>query len=165
MKIKKAIELCKSRKQLVIYDEHTKGGGLRQWCSDGAATYLMIGAPYLDRETISPLYDITDKVVISQGDLLDYDTSDYNGGDEVLVPMPLTINHYGKTLQPLKGKNGVVWINAQYLLPLADDKGLQLVVRSKGKTPFVVAMDGLFAEAIIMPIQTDGLMRELHKLI
>lgn len=165
MKIKKAIELCKSRKQLVIYDEHTKDGGLRQWCSDGAASYLMLGAPYLDKDTISPLYDISDKVVISQGEMIGYDTSDYCSDDEVVVPLPVSIIHYGKTLQPLIGKSGAVWINAQYLLPLADDKGLRLVVRSKGKTPFVVAMDGLFAEAIIMPIQTDDLMRELRKLI
>jgi len=154
MKIKAVAALCSKVKQIVIQDQRT-----RQWIGDGAAAYVLPdNFPELDEASVCTMFDIeTEKAAnyyIRRESLSGFSTVDNDDEEEWLdysENRRLLID--GKDLLPVTmSQCKTFFIQTKYLKPLADTEQLQLFLRGGGTDrPYIVAKDGMFVVAIIMP--------------
>lgn len=166
MKIKSAVSICLRNEALCLWDETVgETGEVRQWIGDGSALYLLEGMPYLDENTIFPVFDITGKkqeklYFKKEAFPATVDPGDRRGGEMEATPEALSINYGGNTYIPYTAAGGkCVYINREYMAPFADKReGLALVIReTEGGTPYLVVMFGLLTIGIIMPFDPRSL--------
>lgn len=157
MKVKKAVDICKKRNIIRLYDSDDG-----QWLSDGSAVYPLFELPDFTEETICLAYDINMKkaasMVISRYPALPegIDFSDAPKNEKQVVEGPMELNYKGQWLKPIVTSQGIEFINGEYLKPLSDisDQGLLFFERitDNGNKYFAVKQ-GLLIVAIIFPMR------------
>lgn len=151
MKLQKVISLCKKEKVMRLYDrlmdaEYADDGTLAEGCepymeqyiSDGGAVYPLEGLPELDFDTLFTLYDISEsdaeKIMFNRSAFPEgVDIGDVVDGEQQLEKPNIAISAGGADLLPFQTSGGMVFINAKYMGPLADD--LDLLEVHERRTP------------------------------
>lgn len=162
MKIKAVAGLCARVKQIVIHDQ-----GVRQWIGDGMAAYqLPDNFPEINESSACMLFNIeTDKAAdyyIRRRELPGFNVADDDDGEEYLeydTDRRLIVD--GKDLLPVSMPHRKTYfIQTKYLKPLKDAEQLQLFLRDAASdTPYIVAKDGMFVVAVIMPTRIKASAR------
>ena len=159
MKIKKAFDICKKAKTIILYRNRL---GDVQMLSDGVAIYPLDSLPELDEEFICQLYDINDKqrekirFTIDEPLPFDYEFADTDPAETVTQIMDFSIKMDGcGVLLPIVTESGLKFINNIYLTPFSDtDSGdIHYFLRQTpdGREYFAVKV-GLLLYAIITPV-------------
>lgn len=158
MKLKKVISLCHQRKTFRLFDKISENGEIVQWMGDGCAAYPLNGLPILDEETLCAVFDISEKQLkntsirrLTMPDVLNIGDTDPD--ERVLKDDDFSIIYGGTELQPLKTRNGIIFIQRKYLAPLEDVLDMvQLYERERpdGQS-YIVAKTGLLIAAAIFP--------------
>lgn len=156
MKIKKAFDICKKAKTIILYRL-----GDVQMLSDGVVIYPLDSLPELDEEFICQLYDINDKqrekirFAIDEPLPFDYDFADTDPAETVTQIMDFSIKMDGcGVLLPIVTESGLKFINNIYLTPFSDtDSGdIHITLRrtGSGKEYFALKV-GMLLYAVILP--------------
>ena len=158
MKLKAIGAITNKVKQLVLLDD-----GQRQWVGDGYAFYLLPESlGQLTEKTACAIFDIPEEKAANwrikrQKMPESFDTSDEGSEEEIVVYdtfRRIMFNGYDM-LPATSGFGKTYFIQAKYMKPLTDaDPVLALRYTGKG-LPYFVAKEGMFAEAIIMPMKTS----------
>lgn len=122
MKIRKVIDICKRSGNVLLFE-----GEKEQWISDGHAIYSMFNLPQFDEDSLCKTYDITDKqkkkiIFRHEMDLpSSYDFSDVIRDESMVQSGSMYIVDGGRSLIPYTASQGVVFVDAKYLQPFADE--------------------------------------------
>ena len=157
MKLKAIGAITNKVKQLILLDD-----GPRQWVGDGYAFYLLPESLGQQTEkTACAIFDIPEEKAaawrMKRQEMPDaFDTTDEGTEEEIVVYdtfRRIMFNGYDM-LPATSGFGKTYFIQAKYMKPLTDaDPILALRYTRKG-TPYFVAKEGMFAEAIIMPMKS-----------
>lgn len=156
MKIRKIIDICKKNGNIIIFES-----GKEQWISDGCAVFPMFNLPKFDKNSLCKTYDITDKQtnkIIFRHEMglpSSYDFNDVSVGENIVERGPVCIVDAGRSLIPYATSQGVVFIDAKYLQPLADiENGMLELYERKAKNGqiYFAAKTGFMLVGIIMPV-------------
>ncbi len=154
MKISKIESLCKNAKRIMIFNTPTV-----QWISDGHALYPLYGLPKLEANNIFVIFDIPEdkrgKIYFDEHRELPsrLDISDSTENEREIMPEGVTLIYYGKTLLPIRGSQGIIFLDKKYLEPFGDLKhGYTLFERvfSDGRS-YVAVKDGMLLAGLILP--------------
>lgn len=158
MKLKAIGAITNKAKQLVLLDD-----GERQWVGDGYAFYLLPESlGQLTEKTACAIFDIPEEKAaawrIKRKEMPDaFDTTDEGTEEEIVVYdtfRRIMFNGYDM-LPATSGYGKTYFVQTKYMKPLTDaDPVLALRYTGKG-LPYFVAKEGMFAEAIIMPMKTS----------
>jgi len=158
MKIKKIASICSKTKFFQIYDRIGPTGEITQWLGDGFAMYPLNGLPILDEESLSAMFDITEKKrekLFIRRDVMPDTVSiaDVEPGDRRLSEGEISVVYGGTVLKPLYTRNGIAFIKSLYLSPLEDEMDfLQFFERDAPQGgSYIVAKAGLMIVAVILP--------------
>lgn len=151
MKIKSIAALCKKVRHAVIMDSASADGSIVQFIGDGNAAYICDGLPTVEEESLLAIFDVPQEQRIT------WHVKRSNVYDMLLTSndMPLYesrvhITYGGKELIPLyTHTRRIVFIDAKYLAPLADNPTMELYLRNANSTPVVAAKTGFIDLAII----------------
>lgn len=165
MKFNALVQLCKSSKQIVVYNEDQSGA---QWISDGRAIYPLYNFPKLTRENIFRIMDVPedkqDKFFYREGSLPKdvFSFEDMDPTENALETGKVGIETRGILFIPLKTQNGISFINYKHLSPFSDaDNGYQLFERiSKNGIIYIAVKIGFMLAGIVIPY-TEILTKEL----
>ena len=163
----KVIDLCKKQKGLVLY---TTDQG--QWIATGAAVYPFLCEQQLSPATLRAVYSIPEEVNIREEKQLPnlFNFEDVEEGEKPAVYEPIQLSPIGGAIC-LKTRDGVKFVDPKYLKPLEAGKNGESVLyerASVGGYVYIVAKQGMMAEAIIMPAQgviTEGWLDDLAMLL
>lgn len=157
MKLKAIGAITNKVKQLILLDD-----GPRQWVGDGYAFYLLPESlGQLTEKTACAIFDIPEEKAaawrMKRQKMPDaYDTTDEGTEEEIVVYdtfRRIMFNGYDM-LPATSGFGKTYFIQTKYMKPLTDaDPVLALRYTGKG-LPYFVAKEGMFAEAIIMPMKS-----------
>jgi hypothetical protein len=157
MKLKAIGAITNKVKQLILLD-----AGPRQWVGDGYAFYLLPESlGQLTEKTACAIFDIPEEKAaawrMKRQEMPDaFDTTDEGTDEEIVVYdtfRRIMFNGYDM-LPATSGFGKTYFLQAKYMKPLTDaDPVLALRYTRKG-TPYFVAKEGMFAEAIIMPMKS-----------
>ena len=157
MKLKAIGAITNKVKQLILLDD-----GPRQWVGDGYAFYLLPESlGQLTEKTACAIFDIPEEKAaawrMKRQEMPDaFDTTDEGTDEEIVVYdtfRRIMFNGYDM-LPATSGFGKTYFLQAKYMKPLTDaDPVLALRYTRKG-TPYFVAKEGMFAEAIIMPMKS-----------
>lgn len=158
MKLKKVTSLCGKSKCYRLFDKIDSTGEITQWLGDGYAIYPLNGLPILDEESLCAVFDISEKqrenISVRRAAMPEsVNTDDTDPAERVLKDDDFSIIYGGTELQPLKTRNGIMFIQRKYLAPLEDV--LDMVQLYERVTPdgqtYVAAKAGLLIAAVIFP--------------
>lgn len=157
MKVKKAVDICKKRNVLRLYDSADG-----QWLSDGGVIYPLFELPEFTEDTICLAYDINIKKAASMVITRDHNLpeginfEDAAKDEKQVVEGPMDLNYRGQWLKPIITSQGIEFINGEYLKPLSDisDEGLLFFERiSDSGNKYFAVKQGLLIVAIIFPMR------------
>ena len=160
MKINALIKLCKNKGAFCLYDRVNDEGGItEQWLGARGTAYPLSGLPYLTEDNIIALFDITEKqrekIHISHGPLPESLSFEHTDDGEIMLDREImTMGYGGRIVRPLITRNGLEFIDNDFLTPLADVADtLELFERqsSDGRTYFAAKM-GLMVVGIFTPL-------------
>ena len=158
MKLKKVTSLCGKSKCYRLFDKIDSTGEITQWLGDGYAIYPLNGLPILDEESLCAVFDISEKqrenISVRRAAMPEsVNTDDTDPAERVLKDDDFSIIYGGTELQPLKTRNGIMFIQRKYLAPLEDV--LDMVQLYARVTPdgqsYIAAKTGLLIAAVIFP--------------
>ena len=158
MKLKKVASLCGKSKCYRLFDKIDSTGEITQWLGDGYAIYPLNGLPILDEESLCAVFDISEKkrenISVRRAAMPEsINADDTDPAERVLKDDDFSIIYGGTELQPLKTRNGIIFIQRKYLAPLEDV--LDMVQLYERVTPdgqtYVAAKAGLLIAAVIFP--------------
>lgn len=118
----------------------------------------MNGLPILDEESLCAVFDISEKqrenISVRRAAMPEsVNTDDTDPAERVLKDDDFSIIYGGTELQPLKTRNGIMFIQRKYLAPLEDV--LDMVQLYERVTPdgqsYIAAKTGLLIAAVIFP--------------
>ena len=158
MKLKKVASLCGKSKCYRLFDKIDSTGEITQWLGDGYAIYPLNGLPILDEESLCAVFDISEKkrenISVRRAAMPEsINADDTDPAERVLKDDDFSIIYGGTELQPLKTRNGIIFIQRKYLAPLEDVLDMvQLYERERpdGQS-YIVAKTGLLIAAAIFP--------------
>lgn len=170
MKIKGIADVCKEREGAVILEKYDQQGELqRQFIMtvNGQALYPIDGMPQIDENTILTIFDIPKdkrsgwevRREALEPDRLKRVLADYDDSDRDVKLEGITIAHKGDMLVPFLTQYGAVFIRADYLKPIKDErKSLEFWAReiTPGSPPILIAKVGMqLVAAIASMVITD----------
>lgn len=155
MKLKAAGAFLARRKNMVLLDD-----GGKQWIGDGSNFYLLpedLGR--IDGKIACAIFDIEKEKaanwkIIRRDFPEGYDTSDTAYEDMLDYDLSCRILFNGQELLPAGAKGKTYLIPVKAMKPLSADVPNLAVRHHPGGAPYLVAKDGMFTEAIIMPVVT-----------
>jgi hypothetical protein len=175
VKIKAVAVLCKKDQMIRLCDMYEDDDHVTQWVGDGSALYPLHGLPHLETETICTIFDFSEKDISNSiirhtrpPEGLNF--NDMEPGEILLKPPTISLVIAGKILKPLQTSQGVVFIDSQYLSPLADilkSRSLRLYERtSENGEIYIAAKNGLLLAGIIIPtnIINDAFLEQIELL-
>lgn len=162
MKLKKVAALCSRQGVFHLYDEVDDDGELvRQWLGDYGAIYPLYGLPVLDEENLCTMFDISEKKrkkcsFRRERAPRSFCLDDNEPGEQCLYSDWPTVEYNGFVVKPLSTREGIVFIQNAYLVPLEDmEDYLRLFERrTEDGQRYIVAKNGMEIAAIIMPMDT-----------
>ena len=159
MKLQKVKGLCAKRKTAYIFNKTNELGELEgQYISSGNAIYEITDERTLRTSSLCAMWDILgvqrEKWSIAINDLPESINCDWGLGETgAAKEFGTTIEVGGVDYIPFKISRGLVFINAEYLKPIADE--IEKIVFGErvmaDGTPYIVAMNGLMFVAAFMP--------------
>ena len=161
MKIKNLASLVNKSKTLVLYspdEEHPAP----QWAGDGSAFYSLAGLPKMTTAHVFRAMDIPEnkaagidaQVKPLPAALIPYmrELGDTTGMREI-IPGDETFTYKGYVLCPFTTRdNSSYLIQTKYIKPLDNIDKLSFWLAATGAARFIVAYDGLFPVAILLPM-------------
>lgn len=161
MKHKTLFNLCKACGIFCLFD-HTDAetGTVSQWLGSGSFAYPIFKLPYLTKEFLIEMLDLTSKQVEKitfrhlpnlpgTVSFLDSDPSDI-----LLCQNFPRFIHNGDVVQPLSTSAGLKFIDMSYLTPLSDIEDLELYERrGTDNKIYFVAKVGLLVVGVILPTE------------
>lgn len=159
MKIKKIIQICKTKKQLILYDDLQRK---MQWISDGSCIYPLADMAEFNAQTLCKAHDITEsqasKMLLRDHEQLPkiFDYSDSNNFEVEVIKNPIRLMQDGKSVIALETEEGAIFIDSLYLTPLSDyaESDLKIFHRTATNgTSYFAVKYGLILVAIITPIK------------
>ena len=125
MKLKKVASLCGKTKMFCLYDRAERDDVVSQWLGDGYAIYPITGLPYMDEENIYSMFDISakqqEKIIFRHGPAPEgINLDDVDPTERRLSDDGLSVVYDGGILKPLQTRNGISFIQNEYLSPLED---------------------------------------------
>ena len=161
MKIKNLASLINKSKTPVLYspdEEHPAP----QWAGDGSALYSLAGLPKMTTAHILRTMDIPDNKAADidaqakplPATFLPYlrELNDTTGMREI-IPGGETFTYKGYELCPFTTRdNSSYLIQTKYIKPLDNIDKLSFWLAATGAARFIVAYDGLFPVAILLPM-------------
>ena len=159
MKLKKVAAICDKTGLFHLYDQVDGTGTFeRQWLGDGYAAYPIDGMPYLDPDNLCAMFDITEK----RKEKLSFRQTNVSGNinwedadpsEHYLEDPKLCLRYGGRTILPLRTRDGVTFIQDKYLAPLDNLDYMHLYERqAKDGGVYIVAKIGMVVQAVIMPM-------------
>lgn len=151
MKIKSIAALCKKVRHAVIMDSASADGSIVQFIGDGNAAYICDGLPTVEEESLLAIFDVPQEQRntwhVKRSNVYDMLLT---SNDMPLYESRVHITYGGKELIPLyTHMRRIVFIDAKYLAPLADNPTMELYLRNANSTPVVAAKTGFIDLAII----------------
>lgn len=162
MKFNKIARLCKETGCVQLYtDEHNN-----QYLSNGIALYPIYGLPLLDIENVKNLMGLNDtqretwsfKV---NNEINTIYTDDTYNGEELLQPLPISLNWKGNILGCYASSTGIFMVNRKHIETLSCNGEIELFLRINivDSLPcyIIVAKSGLINYGAItpFPVQQD----------
>lgn len=150
MIIKRIAALCKAAKNIILMD--CDDG--TQWVGDGRGFYQLVGMPELGEQSICAVMDIPQEkaaeMEITRREMPEYYNPEKAGGVSGYLEFDdgNCVTFMGKTLMPVKNREGIRFIQPKYLKPLGDLDNITLESGTGGR--FLIANDGMFPVAIIL---------------
>jgi len=153
MKLKQIEAILKAEKTIIVAETPEC-----QWLGNGAVFYPVYNLPKLTCENIFTMFDIAedkrDKFYFKETVIPEhYNLADGDESEQILDRGKIAMYADGRTLEPLKTSQGLVFINSRYLKPFAGiDGGYELYERTdaSGKS-YIVAKSGFMLLGIILP--------------
>lgn len=156
MIIKRIAALCKAAKNIILMD--CDDG--TQWVGDGKGFYQLVGMPELGEQSICAVMDIplekAAEMKITRQKMPEYYNPEKAAGMSGYLEFDggNCITFMGKTLMPVKNRDGIRFIQPKYLKPLGDIDNITLESGTGGR--FLIANDGMFPVAVILVEQVAG---------
>ena len=157
MKFKKIVGICKSRKQMVIFEKDKE-----QWLGDLVGSYPLFEIPYLTEVGLQRICDITDaqwdKIIFDRKSFPDgYNFGDADECESVCEIGDISVHYRGVHVTPVHTEEGIMFIDGKYLEPFSDMPERELYLREteKGQKYFAVK-NGMLIFGIIMPLREMG---------
>jgi hypothetical protein len=174
MKMKALAALCKKESTYHLFDRkrdyNENKPVLQQWLGVGGALYILPDLPYLSEGHIAALFDVAEskKGLIKTGEFPEsLCGEDSCPGECLLDPEEITITYGERIVRPYMTREGLEFINVEFLKPLAD-YGVYLELyerRTDSGQLYFAAKNGLMLVGIIMPVRIDeGLVDDMEKL-
>lgn len=162
MKIKKISSVVTTGGSIYLEDIG-EGDGKTQWVGDGCAMYQLGNVPYLEKSNIFPLFDIDkkklDKISCFHNSIYpDFKrlVADNCQQEERVKETQVAVRLSGRTITALAPERSMPFlINAKYLNPLSDIEQRSLWLRHTEGREYIVAKDGMFTVAIILPMKSS----------
>lgn len=161
MKFKTLAALCKRNHRFIVYDLICPDTGelTEQWMGDGRAAYALESLPALSESVLCAMLDITAKqkenIFFSHTAAPTESISfrDFDQGEKLVEPQEVRIIVGGYELISFMTRQGLVFIDAEYITPLTDvADNIEYYHRVSGDNrPYIVAKVGMFMVAVIMP--------------
>ncbi|MCL1994651.1 MAG: hypothetical protein FWG63_00425 [Defluviitaleaceae bacterium] len=156
IKLKTVAQICKKEGYLGLCD-----GNDQQWVNTNNAFYPLGNLPKLDINNLATIFDFTEKQLestITKHFSLpeEFNFSDVCKNEKFVYPAQdfgdiLTINFGEERLMPVTATEELVFLNADYLKPLAKLDELDFYERRMGTIRYFVVKRGLFVVAVILP--------------
>lgn len=168
MKIKQVENILKGTKYITLYNDENC-----QWVSDGNAVYPLYNMPWLDQESLFTMLDVPsdsrNKYTFRCFKLstVSLNFADVVPGEKVLDRNMMTLNVKGRTIEPLKTSNGIIFLDIKYLKPFADEQSVELYERgTENGVTYIAVKSGLMLLGIIMPFDPldDTFVEQLAEL-
>lgn len=134
MKLSKIKALCKSTKNLVIFNELTPDGELRaQWVSDGQGMYPLAGMLTVTPEQMKSILDLKDVNTRTENLPVEFcGRLDRTADMETLTEMLIVLRARGTALWPLQTEAGdIVLINEARIAPFFSSDTIFTLIRSE----------------------------------
>lgn len=152
MVLKKLARLCARQGMLLLCD---RADGT-QWAGTSAALYALNGLPTLGLGSLCVMLDIppekaAEMITRHMSFPEAYETEESAAARQLFFDMDDSICYHGANMLPCGDEEELFFIDPEILKPLSDCEALRLHARSRGKTPYIVAYDGLFPVAVLMP--------------
>lgn len=162
MKLSALWKLCKSEKTMTIYQEEE---GCRQFLQVGGGIYPLKGLPWLDKEGLLTMLDVTedkrdeyDVHTVSMTEDIERYVQDNEGSDHMAVAEACTIGADEMVMRPIRTQYGMVLINAEALKPVEDTKRThELYVRKIGENPWILVKNGFELVASIGRVKSRNI--------
>jgi hypothetical protein len=134
-------------------DNRKKG---EQWISDGRAAYYVDTDIEVTEENAIPLCnfnkDEKKQPRIRRGDTGTANIySSQRVEDEEILDVIGSVIYGGSVMMALKSADGMLFIDRQYLQPVAKSDYLEFYLRKSGNMPHIAVYENMFCSAIIMP--------------
>lgn len=159
MKIKSLAGLINKSKKLVLLDDENSG---TQWAGDGVALYALSGLPKMNCMECFRMLDIPDAKaadIDTRAQLMPDKWAPYTQplderqGLREILPTDETFTYQGYVLHPFSTRDGATYlIQTKYLKPFENADRISFWLASPGAARFIVAYDGLFPVAILLPM-------------
>lgn len=158
MKIKSLAGLINQSKKLALLDTEKSS---TQWAGDGAALYSLSGLPKMSCMECLRMMDIPDikaagidaRLQLMPDKWAPYTLPlDNTQGLQEILPTDETFTYQGYVLHPFSTRDGATYlIQTKYLKPLENADRLSFWLAKPGSFRFIVAYDGLFPVAMLLP--------------
>ena len=173
--MKSIARVCAQEKRIFIHDQKDENGDtVMQWIGDGVAMYPALDLPTLDESSIYAIFDIPEKNRNKYFFRHDMDMpenvsfADAVPCENILDPVNIDLCTAGRVLRPMNTQRGLAFLDAKYLLPLADTlDAVEIYERlTPGGNVYFAAKAGFMVLALITPcdIITTMLVDELEGL-
>lgn len=155
MIIKRIAALCKAAKNIILLD--CDDG--TQWVGNGRGFYQLVGMPELGEQSICAVMDIPPEkaaeMKITRNKMPEAYDPEKAGGVSGYLEFDdgNCVTFMGKTLMPVKNREGIRFIQPKYLKPLGD---LDNITLESGSRRFLIANDGMFPVAVILVEPVPG---------
>jgi hypothetical protein len=161
MKLKALATICKQNSRFCLIDriDPKTGEAIEQWLGNGNAAFPLYGMPTLTEDNIPVIFDITEKqlekIHITQTAASDgINFTDTDKKEILLEREKTTMGYAGRVVRPLLTSTGLVFIDDDYLSPLADVADeLELYERHDTSGGiYITAKVGLMIAGVILPL-------------
>lgn len=173
MILDKIIKLFKKEDTIRLYDQRDilSGTIARQYISSGCACYLLENLPIFNDRTLPSLLGADPEKITanySETDVPDWLQKAFTprptDDDIPLKDSGFEMFGYAVFQGDTNGFDTCVFVKKEYLAPLSDNRPYTYFYRPLGfGNRAVVAMDGFFVQAVIMPVKLSGAVLEKYK--
>ncbi len=149
---KKIVDLAQKEKRMVLY---TLPGGY-QYVGVARAIYPLLGVPVMSEDAIRAVYALPDTVKVEEKEALpeEFDFALAVKGEQPVFYEKIQLQPVCTPLISLRCSRGVVFIEAAALKPLEPGENGECILYERQDTygrPYIVAKQGMLAEAVILP--------------
>lgn len=154
MKIKNIASLCKNRIMLLdIKDE--EGNFLKQWVGDGTGMYPINGLPYMNKEEIFTLFELSEKkqeeIVFSHDEYVNPVFNNQFQKEQIIQGEKTLLQLGASLIKPVISNGSIHFYDTKYLSPVNNLDIMEIYIRKHDLQNYFAVKSGFLLYAIIMP--------------